>query len=85
MSLDIFDLGSLNLSSRISNRSPQAILVNETKVTQSHQKSVCRSSCCSTRGSMASLEHWDVGLIPSQCVKDLVLPQLQCRSQETWI
>ena len=41
------------------------------------------SSCFGPVGSVASLERWDTGLIPSpaQWVKDLVLPQLQHRSQ----
>ena len=41
MRLDIFDLRSLNLSSEITHRSPQAILVNEIRVTQFCQKAVC--------------------------------------------
>ena len=46
-------------------------------------KNMHRRSCCSTMGSAASLEHWDVGSIPSpaQRVKDPVLPQLQGRWQ----
>ena len=41
------------------------------------------SSCRGTTGSAASLQHWDPGSIPgpAQWVKDLVLLQLQRRSQ----
>ena len=41
MRLDIFDLRSLNLSSGITHRSPQAILANGIGVTQFCQKAVC--------------------------------------------
>ena len=44
---------------------------------------VTQSSCYGTKGSVASLEHWDTGSIPGtvQWVKDLVLPQLKYRSK----
>ena len=42
-----------------------------------------RSSHCDAMGLVVSLEHWATGSIPSptQWAKDLMLPQLQCRSQ----
>ena len=46
-------------------------------------KSVSGSSHCGARGSMASWEHWDTGLIPSlaKWVKDPALLQPLLRSQ----
>lgn len=41
MSLDIFALRSLNLSSGITHRSSQAILVNGIRVTHFCQKAIC--------------------------------------------
>ena len=41
------------------------------------------SSCCGEMGSVASLEHWDIGLMagPAQWVKDPTLLQLWHRLQ----